>query len=474
MALKAARRAVATWWCAVALCQAATLVRYPYLQNVRSDRVTVIWTTREDGAATLRYSADRTLFLTATDRTRRFGTTETGMSAAYFQHQADLTGLTPGTEYSYQVVMEDETLTPAGDDLRFRTATSGPFTFLVFGDSGQGTPAQRQIAQLMMQERPAFVLHTGDIAYESGTFDQYQRNYFDYYRDLMKRAPFFTTPGNHDYATNFAAPYLAVHSPPADDVPPADRGRYYSFDWGNAHFVSLDSNMPLANAVNGTGQMLQWLESDLQKTQQAWKVVFFHHSAYPTANHEDDDISALVRNRLIPILDKYSIDLVLNGHEHSYQHTQAFRGGVGVEDRFGAVYVITGGGGAALHPVFPRPFLVFAKSAHHYMRVDVQDAQMTLRAIDSDGQEIDNFTLEPRFPLSGKPPQLSTGAVVNAASFTPALAPGTLVSIFGQNLSFRENRANRLPLPNQLGGANVSLNGRRLPLLFVSPSQINA
>src|SRR6266536_2639248 len=104
----------------------------------------------------------------------------------------------------------------------------------------------------MNQETPALVLHTGDIAYQSGTFEQFQAFYFDFYASIMKRAPFFPCPSNHDYDTNLAAPYLALHSVPTEGVPLADRGRYYSFDWGNVHFISLDSNASLASAVSGT------------------------------------------------------------------------------------------------------------------------------------------------------------------------------------------------------------------------------
>lgn len=481
MALQPARRASLAALCVVVVAPAATLLRYPYLQNVRHDRATILWTTAEEPTleGAVEYSTDRN-FSGSTivpAVTTRFGTTVTGLSAPYFQHQAELTGLNPGTEYSYRILVDDQNMAPA-DDLRFRTAGPGRFTFLVFGDSGQDNAAQRQVAQLMLQERPALVLHTGDLAYENGTFEQFQRTYFNYYRDLMKRAPFFPTPGNHDYNTNQAAPYLAMHAPPTEGVPPADRGRYYSFDWGNVHFVSLDSNAPLVNAANGTGAMLQWLDNDLQRTRQAWKVVYFHHAPYATANHENDPNGQIVRERVVPILDRYSVDLVLSGHEHSYDRTYPLNAGQRVEPGFGVLYVITGGGGGTLYPVFPRPFLEFGDSFYHYLRVDVDGTRMTLSAIEPDGQGSrvrDSFPLEPRFPLAGDPPKLSAEGVVNAASFTPRLAPGMIVSLFGQDLAARASQGTLpIPLPIQLSGANVTVNGRRLPLFYASPTQINA
>ncbi len=64
-------------------------------------------------------------------------------------------------------------------------------------------------------------------------------------------------------------------------------------------------------------------------------------------------------------------------------------------------------------------------------------------------------------------------AITSAADFTDSLAPGSLVSIFGQNLAPAESTAGSLPLPTQLSNTCVTVNGFRMPLLYVSPGQIN-
>lgn len=455
---------LAAFWQAGA--QTTALVRYPYLQNVRADRATIMWATAENGSGAVQYSTDRSFSGTIMAFPRRFPAAETRMSAEYFQHQADLTGLSPNTNYFYRVLLGERVLT-FDDELRFRTEGPGPFSFLAFGDSGWGSREQRDLRDVMLRERPALVLHTGDIAYLNGTFDQFHRRHFDVYQQLMKRAPFFPSPGNHEYETDNAAPYLALHAPPTEDVPFADRGRYYSFDWGNVHFVALDTNAPLASAVRGSGRMLEWLESDLKKTNRLWKVVYFHHAAYPTSNHEFDPTGAVVRERVAPILERYDVQLVLSGHEHNYQQSFPLRDGRIVEPGAGTVHVITGGGGAPLYSVAPRPRLAFARSTYHYVRGAVQGRSLTLSAIDINGEVIDNFTLT-------APPLITVESIVNAASFTPALAPGALVSIFGLQLAAGESQATSLPLPLELAGTSVRLAGRRLPLLYVATHQINA
>lgn len=442
--------------------RAATLLRSPYLQNVRGDAATLIWATAEPGAARVEYSAsDQSNFRAAAAQSRWFPATPTGDS--YYQHQAELTGLAAGREYVYRVRLNGEILK---DATRFRTAAPGPFTFLAFGDSGTGGPAQSRLAALMMaREDPALVLHVGDLSQQEGTAAQLSATYFGVYAPLLGRVPFYPAPGNHEYYSDGAAPYLSALAPPTSGVPPADTGRYYSFDWGNAHFVSLDSSL----LVNPTAadRMLNWLDRDLGRSTQYWRIVYFHHPPYPAGHHLDDPLSEVVRTRVVPILDRHNVHLVLSGHEHTYQRSLPLRAGVPVAPGAGAVYITTGGGGGDLHTFGASPLVAVAKLVHHYLRCQVRDSQLSVTAISIDGDEIDRMTLTPN-------PRIAKDSVVNAASFTPALAPGSLISIFGPNLAFDHRQALGLPLPTEMAGTSVSLNGQRLPLLFVSPVQINA
>jgi uncharacterized protein (TIGR03437 family) len=130
----------------------------------------------------------------------------------------------------------------------------------------------------------------------------------------------------------------------------------------------------------------------------------------------------------------------------------------------------SGGGGAVLHPVSPQSFLDQQFEKFHYLRVDVDGPQFTIHAIGADGKEFDRVQVVPP-PI----PFLAGGSpVVNAASFQPALATGSLVSIFGQGLASGTGQASGFPLPTSLAGATVTLNGTPLALNYASPGQINA
>jgi hypothetical protein len=434
---------------------AATLLRRPYLQNVQGDRASILWTTLEagDGRVVIGWP-DRSISTIPATR-RAFNPAVTKLPYTFYQYQADLTGLEAARQYAYRITVNGATLT-AGPGF-FWTAAPGKFSFLAFGDSGENTPGQRASIPVMAAEPDvSFLVHTGDLAYPQGGFAQYDSNYFGLNAPLFERLPVFPTPGNHDYMVDSAAPYLASHFCPECAVNPADTGRYYSFDWGDAHFTSLDSNlMPTAAA----DRMLAWLDNDLGSTRQFWKIVFVHHPPYPTGHHLGDAICAAVRAGVNPIVERHGVQLVLSGHEHGYERTAPLSADERVQPGFGTTYVITGGGGASLHNVNCGRQTEFALETYNYLRVDVDGASLTMKASGADGLEIERFALRPQ-------PVISEFDVVRAGV--------SLISIFGQNLAVKPQAASGAPSPLQLGGVRVQIEGQDFPLLYVSPGQINA
>jgi uncharacterized protein (TIGR03437 family) len=387
-----------------------------------------------------------------------------GVTQTYYRHQAVITGLQEGTDYSYRVLMNGEPLL-GDDELMFRTQGIAAFQFLAVGDTGSGSVEQVKVSQRMEREKPRFVLHTGDLSYPTSTFENLERNYFDQYRGMMKRLPFFPCPGNHDYYETEAYPYVSVHDLPVEQVQESDQGRYFSFEWNNAHIVSLDTNTPLIRAAHGTGAMLKWFRSDLEKSKKFWNIVYFHHPPYAFGPNETDSLSAAARELITPIIDEFPVPVVFNGHEHSYQRSHPVRLGR-LEDN-GTVYVTTGGGGAPLYPVYENPLLAAGASIHHYVRATVDGYTMKLDTISLNGNEIDSVTIAPN-------PRFSTTPVLNSASFSPAIAAGGLVSIFGRQLAAIDNTATKFPLPTELSNLKVTINGIPAPLLMVSAYQVNA
>jgi len=113
------------------------------------------------------------------------------------------------------------------------------------------------------------------------------------YPDVLRQSVVWPTIGNHDTYTDFTLtdfPYLHIFSLPtqgeAGGVPSGTK-RYYSFNYGNIHFVCLDS----MSSVRTTGSpMLQWLAQDLAANTNglAWLIAFWHHPPYSKGTHDSD------------------------------------------------------------------------------------------------------------------------------------------------------------------------------------------
>ncbi|HTS64488.1 MAG TPA: metallophosphoesterase [Candidatus Acidoferrales bacterium] len=482
----------------------ATVVHRPYLQNVGPDHVTILWSTRENLTGELQYTTDKNFSnftRVAISNSIPYPQSVTHSSYAFFQYRADLSGLSSGTTYFYKILMGGQDITT---DItpQFRTTASGPFRFLVYGDSGQGSPEQLKVLNQMLLEQPDLVLHVGDIAYENGTFDEFHDHHFEYYFSMMAHIPFYPVPGNHEYYSCDApppgqrncppaSPFLALHAPPTNIPAATDFGRYFSFDWGEAHFVALDAN--LLPGYGSTNEMA-WLEQDLAASTAKWKIAYWHQTPYPLQHHIDDILDISARQMFVPIIERHGVQLVLTGHEHEYFRTKPMRGDLPVTSGPATLYVTSGGGGGPLHPVVPQPWVASgctfppaipstgsqavrppdaaaAKLCEatwwHYLRVEVTSSQIVIHAIDLNGVEFDTVALNAT-------PSISPGGVVNTASYTPDLAPGSLVSIFGQSLAAATQTASQYPLPSVLSGTSVTLNGTPLSLFYVSAGQINA
>jgi hypothetical protein len=305
-------------------------------------------------------------------------------------HVFRLTGLQPSTEYGYRLVLDGSARDEA---YAFRTAPAGdaPFRFAVVGDPGNGSPTQFRIAKHIAAFDPAFVLTTGDNAYENGTREDVIRRYLVPYADLLARVPFFAAIGNHDTYHDNAKSFLEMVELPGDE-------RYYGFRWGSAHFICLDTNIDY-----GLGsEQHRWLGEELLRAQDAkWRIVYFHHPPY-SSSANGSEIPA--REALGPIFDEQRIDLVLSGHDHNYERTLPVKGGKAAggaapsyTDPEGTIYIVTGGGGKRLYPSGKSWWTARSRSIHHYLQVKIDGGRLTLDARDADDKVFDTLTIDKTF-----------------------------------------------------------------------------
>jgi hypothetical protein len=387
---------------------AVAFVRRPYVQRVSATSAVVVWATLESGAGTVSYQRSGGSAASATAATRQVRTTQTGMAADYYQHEAVLDGLQPSAAYTYAVTVGG---VAGGVMERFEAAPSpgsGTVRFIAFGDSGVGSNPQRTLASLMAADTFDFAVHTGDVAYGvtggvgAGSYPQLHSWFFDVYRGWLGSRPMFPSIGNHDEEANRAAPFKDLFVLPANGASPTypdHAERFYSFDYGPVHVVVLDTELAFQDVARRQDQ-LAWLVDDLSRTAQPWKIAVFHRSPFSAGGEHGSDLT--VRAELTPIFEAYGVALVLSGHEHDYERTIPWRQTTGGKP---VTYVVTGGGGAPLYPAAVAEWTAASRSAFHYVRAVASSCTISVEAVGIDGLVFDSTELD---RCSGPPPTGST------------------------------------------------------------------
>lgn len=372
------------------------LRRWPYLQSVTHTSARVAWTTTTGGRGAVRFGRRGGSGWTTVEATAEaFPRARTDDSTDYTAHDATLGGLEPGVEYCYEVT-EDGAVLATG--LSFTSAwTDGtrPLRILAFGDSGTGGRDQLALRDQMLGREFDVFLHLGDMAYDSGRFAEFEDNVFGVYRDLLHHVPTWPAIGNHEYMTDDGQPYVDVYYLLEQAMRPADQERYYSFDYGDVHFVSLDSNPEMLGTVSSsaTDDMMDWAAADLSRSTAPWKIVFFHHPPYSSGDHGS---SRSVQRTILPTLQDNGVDLVLVGHDHHYERTvPIFDGAEASGDARAIVYIVAGAGGAGLRSAGGDWFTdTVNDSIHSYLSFTIEGCLGHGEAIARDGSTIDRFELD--------------------------------------------------------------------------------
>jgi hypothetical protein len=411
----------------------AAVVRQPYLQLDTPTSITVVWRTD-----------------TASDSRVRYGTvqgslTSTATSASSVtNHIVTITGLAPSTKYYYDAGSTSAVQAGGTAEHYFVTAptpgSSPSFRAWVVGDSGTGGSDQIAVRDAMLAytgaSRPDLMLHVGDIAYTSGSETEFTDFHFTMYQDILRHTTHWPTLGNHEGSsttsgqpgTSTGPYYDAYVLPTAAEAGGAASGTeaYYSFNYGNTHFISLNSYQVSRSA---TGPMATWLQADLAATNAQWIVAFWHHPPYSHGTHNSDTETELreMRENIVPILEAGGVDLVLCGHSHNYERSYlidgtystptpdfasleatghilddgngkptgdgAYQKGAGAASHGGAVYVVAGHGGAATGGTLDHPVMYFSETLHGSCVLDVTASTLTLTNVRASGVVSDSFEI---------------------------------------------------------------------------------
>ena len=342
---------------------------YPYLQDVTQNSIKVMWYTSTPSIGTVEYGP-----------TDSYGSPEME-TEAHNIHEVLITGLQPDTIYHYRINSDDL----SSDDNTFKTAppSDNSFTFIAYADT-QGLRSgcdfhvgHEEAVNSMLSHNPrSMIICAGDLCYD-GSEDEWQPQFFIPGRNILKDNVLYTVLGNHD-APNIAK-YENYFEPP--DIGGSGTELYYSFNYGNTHFVMLDTNR---DYTIGSDQY-NWFSEDLDSPaarDATWIIVVAHHPAYSSgsAHGSNEDII----QDIVPLFETKGVDMYISGHEHIYE--RSYKNGI--------YYVITGPSGGSpryLQPN-PNPYSEYNKGmSYHYCLIETGTDKIIVNAYDENGDNFDTF-----------------------------------------------------------------------------------
>ncbi len=316
----------------------SVITRGPYLQKATDHNMVIRWRTNLATQSIVDYGlSTTTLVHTKSDTLPKT------------EHILLIDSLSPSTSYFYRIRNATDTLLFPAPDVYFKSYpvpdSAAPLIAWVLGDCGTGNNNARNVRNAYYSyiggQHTDMLLFLGDNAYTDGTDAQYQTAVFqNMYETKLRNTVAWSCLGNHDgHSANSSTqtgPYYDIFSfPTMGECGGTASGTeaYYSFDYGNIHFIVLDS-YETDRSVGGP--MYNWCEDDLQNTMAYWIVALWHHPAYSKGSHNSDTETELIqmRQNFLPLFESYGVDLVLSGHSHSYERTYLLNGHYGLSSTF--------------------------------------------------------------------------------------------------------------------------------------------
>jgi hypothetical protein len=304
------------------------------------------------------------------------------------RHAVELEGLESDTTYVYCV--GDGSRRGWTEPAEFRTAPSGtePFSFIYMGDAQNGLDRWGTLVRNAYRERPdaAFYVMAGDLVNRGNERDDWD-DFFHNAAGIYDRRPLVPVLGNHECQGGRPRLYLEQFRLPGNGPAGMETGRAYSFEYGNALFVILDSNL------DPEGQT-DWLGARLAGSEATWKFVVYHHPAYSSAPNRDN---VKLREAWGPVFDRHHVDLALQGHDHAYLRTYPMKDQQRVgSPKDGTIYIVSVSG-TKMYSQDPRDYTEFGMtnvSTYQVLDIQISGDRLVYRAYDLDGKLRDELVIE--------------------------------------------------------------------------------
>lgn len=298
-------------------------------------------------------------------------------------HTAQLSGLEPGADYVYEIGHGSK-WTP---ETHFSTApaTGTKFNFIYMGDSQVNYEQWGTLLNAAFERHPntAFLTIAGDLENNGSSRNEWD-GFFHAGANTFNHVNLVPVLGNHDNRDKgamYRAEFELPKNGPSDVAPELA----YSFEYENALFVAMDSNEEPATQT-------AWLEKQLSETKATWRFVTFHHPIYsPRPGRDNKEI----REAWCPVFDKYHVDMVLNGHDHSYMRMYPLKGGKRVDKPSdGTVYVTSVSCSKHYEQQAAEDAAVAFANVSTYQLIEIDGNHLTYRAYDANEKVMDELVID--------------------------------------------------------------------------------
>jgi predicted phosphodiesterase len=318
-------------------------------------------------------------------------TLKNGNSGYY--HTVELRNLKPGILYAYRV--GDGELWSEWNQFRTAEEKAEPFRFIYLGDAQYDLLSlwSRLIRTAYSSAPDAkFILHVGDLVTDADSDEQWQE-WFQAAGWINRVMPSILCIGNHEQPdlnkeddnlgySLFWRPQFALPMNGPDDL----KEITYFFDYANVRFLVL-------NGTKYIEEQAKWLEPVLANTRQPWKIAVIHQPIFSTGKTRDN---VEIRNAFEPLFDRYHVDVVLQGHDHTYGRTHKIHAGKTVGNTDNGTVYCTSVSGPKQYPWNPKFEALMARTGTNtqlYQIISVSHDKLTYDAYTADQDQYDHFVL---------------------------------------------------------------------------------
>ena len=319
------------------------------------------------------------------------------------QYTAQIDGLKPNSTYEFKIVDGGKST----EDFELKTYDENKFSGIIFPDSQSADyNVWGDTAKAAFKQNPdaEFFINMGDIV-DNGEDKSQWEAWMTQVEEPLKKIPFVPIMGNHecysrDWKDRYPIAYINYFAVPENDNKYFDR-RYYSFDFGAAHFVILDSQWDeLETLAPGVlDAQKKWLQKDLENNKKAWKIVCIHRDVLQYKIKDRDDWNegiSSVGASFMPDFEYWNVDVVFTAHLHTYRNRGHIRNFV--EDPTGPLYILTGLSGDVRYPglwinhsldkyVAPQP------ETDNFLTIEGDDKNLLIKCFLPDGTKLDEVKL---------------------------------------------------------------------------------